>query len=82
MIVTTGKIIKIDAGNFHFERTCETPGAVTLRDRHGTSIRLPANTTELERIIAAYRRAATEEIAYRESKAEDWRTNEGDSGAG
>lgn len=70
MIVTTGRIIKVDAGNLHFERTCETPGAVTLRDLRGVAITLPANPEEVERVIAAYRRAAAEDIAYRESKHE------------
>jgi hypothetical protein len=66
MIVTTGKIIKIDAGRFTFQRTCEAVGCVTVRDSSGTIMALPVNEQESEEFIKAYRRAIAEDIAYRE----------------
>lgn len=71
MIITTGKVIKIDvSGHLRIERSCETPGAVTVTDRSGKSITLPASRDEAERVIAAYRRALVEDIPYRKSEVE------------
>jgi hypothetical protein len=70
MIVTTGRIIKIDAAEFFFERTSETPGCVHVRDKKGVTLKLPANPREMESWIAAYRRACGEDVGYRESGVE------------
>lgn len=77
MIVTTGKSIKIDVdGYLHLERSCETPGKVTLRRLSRTDttvvqcVDLPAHPDEAERLIKAYRRALAEDIPYREMTGE------------
>lgn len=72
MIVTTGKSIKIDcnAWGLRLVRSCETPGLVTVTDREGKTLGLPANEEEAERFIVAYRRAIAEDIPYRESVSE------------
>lgn len=76
MIVTTGKIIKIETlDKYYFERSAETPGLVTVRSasvlRNGNEVlSLPANKNDMERFIAAYRRACEEQIDYRESNVE------------
>ena len=69
MIVTTGKVIKIEACGYVFERSCETPGCVTVRGREG-ALRLPG-PAEAEKFIAAYRRAVAEDVPYRETGVED-----------
>lgn len=75
MIVTTGKIIKVDAVSFHynFKRTSEAPGIVYV-DSDGKifkgSIELPANPIDAENFIKAYRRVIEENIEYREQKSE------------
>ncbi len=72
MIVTTGKHIIIELGsnyNYILERKAETPGIVTVKCNNG-SINLPGNQEEAERFIKAYRRALSEDIAYRKSEVE------------
>lgn len=69
MIVTTGRIIKIAVGDFRFERSSETPGAVVVSCR-STHVLLPTNTDDMEAFITAYRRMCVEDIGYRESKVE------------
>lgn len=72
MIVRTGKNIKIDVGawGLQVERTCETPGKVSVQDGKGGYVGLPANLDDSEKFIAAYRRAIAEDIPYRESNVE------------
>lgn len=71
MIVCTGKSIKIDVNGYtRLERSCETPGKVDVIDRDGNRISLPANASEAERFILAYRRAIEEDIPYRKSEVE------------
>jgi hypothetical protein len=73
MIVTTGRHIRIEAvsSSIILERTAETPGAVTVtRRKDGESIWLPANKSDSEEFIAAYRRAISEDIEYREQECE------------
>lgn len=73
MIITTGKSIKIDVGTWglELERSCETPGLVTVRgEGPNNHLHLPANKQEAERFIAAYRRAIEEDVPYREVRAE------------
>ncbi len=70
MIVTTGKIVKIEVGYYTFERSCEHPGVVRVESKPGTLergiIELPANREEAEMLITAYRRAINEDVPYRE----------------
>lgn len=75
MIVTTGKSIKIDVGTcgLQIERSCETPGKVSVANGKGGWIDLPANPDEAAMFIASYRRAIAEDIPYRDMKSEDWR---------
>jgi hypothetical protein len=73
MIVTTGKHIRIEAASSSIilERTAETPGCVTVSIRKtGERIKLPANKSESEDFIAAYRRTIAEDISYREQDCE------------
>jgi hypothetical protein len=70
MIVTTGKHIKIDVSKIELSRTAETPGLVTVRDRDGKTIGLPANKEEAGRFIEAFRRIVDEEVEYRKSEVE------------
>lgn len=72
MIVTTGKIIKVDLGltyQYNFERTSEAPGICSVSHK-GVTMTLPANIDDMERFIAAYRRAVSEDVGYREMKCE------------
>jgi hypothetical protein len=71
LIITTGKSIKIDVGTWalQLERSCETPGLVTVRGEGSGVLSLPANLDEAERFIAAYRRAIEEDIPYREMRS-------------
>lgn len=74
MIVTTGRIIKVELpreGNqsYRFERTSDAPGAVHLQWRDQRIV-LPANHAEAEEFITAYRRAITENVGYRTQEAE------------
>jgi hypothetical protein len=80
MIVTTGSVIKIDAGyqnRFNFYRDAEAPGVVILTCKSpgepSTRITLPANDEEMLVFINAYRRAVEEPIAYRKSEVEGGR---------
>lgn len=70
MIVTTGKSIRIDLIGLRLERSCETPGAVTVTDRDNKTVTLPTNEAERERFILAYRRACAEDVPYRKSEVE------------
>jgi hypothetical protein len=71
VIVTTGRIIKVNCGSWHFERTSETPGAVVLSlSGDGGSITLPGNKMDAEKLIAAYRRVIEEDVGYRKSEVE------------
>ena len=73
MIVTTGRIIKIElireAQSYRLERTSEAPGVVRLRWRDRL-IDLPANLEDAERFINAYRRAIDEDVGYRKIENE------------
>ena len=73
MIVTTGKHIVIETGNFRFRRTAETPGIVTVtsikRQEPGELI-LPTNAEESARFIKAYQRIISEDVAYRDTDVE------------
>ena len=71
MIVTTGKHIVIEANDYYLERTCETPGIVSVSNRRDKqSINLPANPVDMESFIEAYRRACSEQIEYKKSGVE------------
>lgn len=71
MIVTTGKIIRIESGDFVFERTSEAPGSVlVLGGVASGEISLPANPEDMEAFIKAYRRVVTEEIGYKNEGVE------------
>lgn len=74
MLVTTGKVIKIEIDGIHLERSCETPGKVSVKrnDRGGGPqyLDLPGNPLEAERFIEAYRRALAEDIPYRKMESE------------
>lgn len=75
MIVTTGRIIKVNAAGYYFERSAESPGLVTVQStRDGAasngSMSLPSNAQDMEKFISAYRRICAEVIEYRESKVE------------
>jgi hypothetical protein len=72
MIATTGRHMKVDGpGGYTFERTAESPGMVTLRLRSPRGggvaelIELPAHASEMEALIAGYRRIVAEEVGYR-----------------
>lgn len=70
MIVRAGKIIEVDVGDFHLQRSCATPGMVRLSRRGHGSIELPANQQEALEFIKAYWRTVTEDISYVERKNE------------
>lgn len=74
MIVTTGKIIKVDAEPFYFSCSSEHPGLVIVmvkrRGYEAVTVEMPANVEEAERFIAAYRRTIVEELGYREMKTD------------
>ena len=74
MIITTGKIVKVDISNFQFERSAETPGLVTVVSSwspgKGERFSLPANEDEADRFIMAYRRVIDEQIEYRKKEQE------------
>lgn len=75
MIVTTGRIVKVECGNFLFERTSEAPGIVTVTQRQThdlvrAQVGLPTHAGEAERFIEAYRRCLNEDVGYRKSEVE------------
>jgi hypothetical protein len=75
MIVTTGRIIKVDTTwDLHLERTSEKPGVVTVtraaKGQEEQFIELPGNPHDAETFIQAYRRAFAEDVGYRESECE------------
>jgi hypothetical protein len=71
MIVTTGKIVKVETLQFEFERSCETPGAVSVwRKRYEGKLVLPGNLEEAEVFCEAYMRIVREEIEYRKRECE------------
>lgn len=67
MIVTTGKIVRIKAGDFFLEKSCETPGGVRVKGSGG-SIMLPGNKEDAARFIEAYLAAVNEDIEYRKTE--------------
>ncbi len=72
MIVTTGRIIKVDSSDYHFEKSSEAPGLViasAARTRTGI-IELPGNAVEAEAFCAAYMRIVREDVGYRKSEYE------------
>ena len=76
MNITTGKHVRINTGNFIFERTAETPGIITVRCMEKSSyseaevMHLPAQSDYAERFIAAYRRIIEEDVEYRKAEWE------------
>jgi len=75
MIVTTGRIIKVETGDavfrYMFERTSETPGSVRVHAVHqSVTVELPANEADAARFIEAYRRAIKEDVGYRKMENE------------
>jgi hypothetical protein len=70
MIVTTGRVIKINAGDLYLERTSEAPGIVVVTDKRGGRIVLPANDDDSERFISCFRRAIAEDVGYRKQECE------------
>jgi hypothetical protein len=67
-----GKIIRIEVGEFVFERTSESPGFVIVlgHDLYAGEFKLPANVDDREAFIKAYRRAALEAIGYKNEGVE------------
>lgn len=71
MITNIGKRIRIEQGNFDFERDSDSTGIVTVRNKkRGQMIDLPGNRQDAERIISAYLRAVDEDIEYRKTEVE------------
>jgi hypothetical protein len=71
MIVTTGKIIRVETGDYLLEKTSETPGRVTLQDRRlKTRIHLPGNQEIAEALVKAYLRVVEEDVGYRKMECE------------
>jgi len=72
MIVTTGKIIRVETrGGFTFERNSETPGMVRVSSRRmNETMELPANDEEVQAFCEAYVRAAKEDVGYRKKENE------------
>ena len=75
MIVTSGRIVKVECGNFLLERTSEAPGIVTVSQRNThdlvrAQVQLPANPQEMARFIEAYQRTCREDVGYRKSEVE------------
>lgn len=75
MLITTGKHIVIEVGDFTFRRTAETPGLVTVTSRrHGCfddKLSLPGNCPEGQAFVAAYLRILKEDVAYKETEFEN-----------
>ncbi len=72
MIVTTGKIIKVDIGfNRGFECSSEAPGMVLYHDANqGKMIELPGNKEGAKRFCEAYLRTVNEDLGYRKMENE------------
>jgi len=75
MLVTTGKIIKVDTTwNMQLERTSEKPGVVKVtraaKEQEVQVIELPGNPHDAESFIKAYQRTIDEDIGYRKSESE------------
>lgn len=65
MIVTIGKVVKVDHGRFLFYSDCKTPGRVTVSDHNGQVIDLPGSKKkDAEAFIKAYLRVVNEPIDY------------------
>ena len=77
MIVTTGKIIRVEIlGRYTFETTSEAPGGCVLTelpryDREGGRCNLPGNLAEAQEFCAAYLRCVAEEVGYRRQECEN-----------
>lgn len=72
MIVTTGEIIKVEAGSelqLHFEKSAETPGLVTLRIGKD-AIGLPGHPKDADAFVKAYLRVVAHDVGYRKSGVE------------
>lgn len=77
MIVTVAKMIKVDLpGSINgYTLTCDgrAPGVVQLTCRNSlipTTVELPGNKEDAERLIAAYRRVLAEDVAYSAPRSE------------
>lgn len=82
MIVTTGKIIKVevyssDVFRYVLERDSETPGVVTVHvmrsrgDHVASSVfELPANEQAAAEFIRSYQRIIAEDVGYRKRENE------------
>lgn len=74
LIVVQGKIIKVDSGQHHFERSSEHPYVVkcTYRPKVGPEmiLDLPARPSDAESFIEAYRRTCKEHMEYSEPSYE------------
>lgn len=71
MITNIGKRIRVEEGDFDFERDADSIGIVTVTDRRrDKTIVLPANAIAAEKFILAYRRCVEEDIAYRKTEVE------------
>lgn len=68
MIVTKGKHIRIEVCGFTLERSCETPGALTVINREMR--RMEFGVFDIDEICAAMKRACSEEIDYKETTVE------------
>lgn len=69
MIVNVGKRIIVETLNYHLVCDCQKPGVVEVTHASAT-IKLPGNTDDAERFIAAYRRVLEENIGYANSECE------------
>lgn len=73
MLVTKGKLVHVENGDFKFTRSAETPGKISLQGIGTTwrgEISLPGNATDAARFIAAYQRIVDEEVEYRKQEFE------------
>jgi hypothetical protein len=70
VIVTTGKIIKVQIDGYSLERTAEKPGQVAVLHRNGQRMDLSSNAAEAQRFIDAYKRVIDEDIGYRKRDCE------------
>ena len=79
MIVTTGKIVVVEAGyeeSFRFERDSRTPGVVTVQktrktDEEPWQFTLPGNVNDATHFVAGYMRAVHEPVGYKKSESEN-----------
>jgi hypothetical protein len=70
MIVTTGKIIKVELSQYRFECSSETPGLVTVIARDGARMSLPCNERDAQDFVRAYLRTVQEDLGYRTKEVE------------